>query len=159
MLPQQIFSWAVVLELTEHILRVSYDITGIYHAILSFYFIKISSYDGLFNCSVRRLGKRKGSSGNKPRCFVMRKPLQNFPAITANIIYHTVIYRLFARRENLTVERRCPLNWVESIISVPEINVTLNRTMHTCLTVFHKEETLIKGIVKALNIVKGFLEC
>lgn len=154
-----IFDLYVILNLTKHVLGVGPDIAGINHTILRLYFVKVCTNDAFFNYFVRWLGKWKVASGDKPWCFVMGESFHNFSAVTANIIYHAVIYSLFACRENLAIKRGGTLNGIEAIITIAKINVSINRPMHPCLTVFFKEKFFVKGIMKTLNIVKGFLEC
>ena len=70
-----IFALPVILNLTKHVLGVGSDIAGINHTILRLYFVKVRTNDAFVNYFVRRLGKGKASSGNKPRRFVMCKSL------------------------------------------------------------------------------------
>lgn len=88
-----------LLSAKEHVLGIFFDVAGIDHVVLCLYCAEILSDKRFPDNPVRRRCNRKVAAGGKPGGLVVREALQDFPAVTADIVDYAIVDGLFAGRE------------------------------------------------------------
>lgn len=83
---------------------------------------------------------------------------RSLAAVATDIMNHAIVDGFFFGREYGFIKGVSFFNWIELIVSISEINISVNRTMHPCLTILREQENFIKSKVESLNIVQCFLK-